>query len=286
MFHELSNVMGAVHNLAFMRTAHASGDVSSTELNAVMDMAHSDIMSLLHATSDFRRDFNANARMAVEQQGRGRVRQVRNRRRGIDPVQLARFRETATHVYSEAEGLRRVSETPAPVTERLDALDAIINAQIAAQRTAQRQADHQRQVNSYRVFRPRTPSNSPPPRRVPAAARVAAPKTKAIKQSEMDAVMPDVCGICIDEYTRANSVLTCCGHSFCMSCYTNAAQHAATNPDRTKRKMKCPMCRKESPKLTIYRARKAPVRRVLAVAVAGAAPETEAQAEANVVVVA
>jgi hypothetical protein len=101
-------------------------------------------------------------------------------------------------------------------------------------------------------------------------------KSKAIKKDDLDVIMPDVCGICLDEYTRANSVSTCCGHNFCVSCYTSAAEHCKANVLREDRKMKCPMCRKESPKLTIYRARKTPVRRV---------PDVVAVAEADAVMV-
>ena len=85
------------------------------------------------------------------------------------------------------------------------------------------------------------------------------PKSKVVKQTELDDVMPDVCGICLEQYTRANSVSTCCGHSFCSSCYTTAVEHASNKPQREERVMKCPMCRKVSPKLTVFRARKKPV---------------------------
>jgi hypothetical protein len=238
MFHELSNVMGAVHNLAYMRTANLSGDVSSAEINAIMDMAHDDIMSLLHATNDFRRDFNANTRI-VRQQERPRVRHVRNQRERADAVRGAMT-------------LYEVEPVHEPPNATLAALDAIIDDEIARRR-------------------PRPPAPAPAPARAPVVM-----KSKAIKKDDLAVIMPDVCGICLDEYTRANSVSTCCGHNFCVSCYTSAAEHCKANVLREDRKMKCPMCRKESPKLTIYRARKTPVRRV---------PDVVAVAEADAVMV-
>jgi len=200
MFHQLSNVMGAIHNLAYMRTVHASGNVSAASIDAVIDMARIDIMNLLESTSEFRLNFNAHTPALRNQAppARVRVRHVRNQR--------------------ERHAIL-AQPAPAPVAHDGGWLDA---------------------ARPVVIFKP---------------------KSKAVKQSELEVVMPDVCGICLEEYTRANSVSTCCGHSFCSACYTAAAEHAAANERRCDRKMKCPMCRKVSPKVTVFRARKTPVRR-------------------------
>ena len=240
MFHELSNVMGAVHNLAYLRTTHAAGQTTDAAMECFIDQARDDIMSLLQSTSEFRRAFNAQSRI-----------------------------ERATHVRYVRNQRERAAAVPvAPVAVAPVAVAPIIYA-------------------AETLF-----ENAPPPggrrRQRPLAAAAAPaplkkPKTKAIKVSQLEEVMPDVCGICLEEYTRANSVSTCCGHNFCVSCYTSAAKHCAANSQREDRKMKCPMCRKESPKLTIYRARKTPVRRPVEPQVE---PEPEpVVAETNILIV-
>ena len=247
MFHELSNVMGAVHNLAYLRTTHAAGQTTDAAMESFIDQARDDIMSLLQSTSEFRRAFNAQSRI-----------------------------ERATHVRYVRNQRERAAAVPvAPVAVAPVAVAVAVAPIIYAAET---------------LF-----ENAPPPggrrRQRPLAAAAAAPaplkkpKTKAIKASQLEEVMPDVCGICLEEYTRANSVSTCCGHSFCSSCYTSAAEHCAANSQRKDRKMKCPMCRKESPKLTVFRARKAPVRRPVQPPVEPEPEPVVAVAETNILIV-
>ena len=238
MFHELSNVMGAVHNLAYLRTAHAAGQTTDAAMESFIDQARGDIMSLLQSTSEFRRNFNAHSRI-----------------------------ERATHVrYVRNQRERAAAVAVAPVPVAPVAVAPIIYA-------------------AETLF-----ENAPPPggrrrQRPLAPAPLKKPKTKAIKACQLEEVMPDVCGICLEEYTRVNSVSTCCGHSFCSSCYTAAAEHCAANSQRKDRKMKCPMCRKESPKLTLFRARKAPVRRPVQPVVEPEPEPVVAVAETNTLIV-
>jgi len=227
MFHELSNVMGAIHNLAYLRTAHAAGQTTDAAMESFIDQARGDIMSLLESTSEFRRDFSAQTRIARTT----RIRYVRNQRERVPaPVPVAPIVYAAETLFENA----------APVVRRR--------------------------------HRPIAPAPAAP-------AAAPAPKTKAIKASLLEEVMPDVCGICLEEYTRVNSVSTCCGHSFCRSCYTAAAEHCVG------RKMKCPMCRKESPKLTVFRARKTPVRRPVQPPVEPEPEPVVAVAETNILIV-
>jgi len=78
-------------------------------------------------------------------------------------------------------------------------------------------------------------------------------KSIALKKTELDAVMPDSCSICMENYTRVNSVTTSCGHAFCKGCYD---VHEQTGLSNRMLKVRCPLCRTETPKITEYRARK------------------------------
>lgn len=85
-------------------------------------------------------------------------------------------------------------------------------------------------------------------------------KAKALKKSELDAQMPDSCGICLEVNTRVNSVVTDCGHGFCKACWDQFIESVRSKPLQEDRRMKCPMCRKPGPKCTEFRSRKTPVR--------------------------
>ena len=85
-------------------------------------------------------------------------------------------------------------------------------------------------------------------------------KTKALKKSELDAQMPDSCGICMEVNTRAKSIETECGHGFCKECFDQYIDSIRCKP-RGERRLNCPMCRKFGPKCTEFRERKTPVRK-------------------------
>ena len=78
-------------------------------------------------------------------------------------------------------------------------------------------------------------------------------KSVAVKKMDLPKKMDDPCCICMDEYTRVNSVTTSCGHAFCKGCYD---QHEETGLASPTRKVCCPICRSINPKITEYRARK------------------------------
>jgi len=103
------------------------------------------------------------------------------------------------------------------------------------------------------------------------AGRIKKPVSKALKKSDLEAMMPDDCGICLEKNTRINTASTCCGHHFCVACYDSMVAHSISQ----NRRISCPMCRKVSPQITVFRARKTPVRKprnpVLPVMESGAA---------------
>jgi len=87
------------------------------------------------------------------------------------------------------------------------------------------------------------------------------PKTIALKKSELEAQMPDSCGICMEVNTRANSMVTECGHGFCKTCFEQYIESIRAKPTSSERELRCPMCRKVGPKCTEFRSRKTPVRK-------------------------
>jgi Ring finger domain len=86
------------------------------------------------------------------------------------------------------------------------------------------------------------------------------PKIKALKQIELEAQMPDSCGICMEVNTRGNSVVTECGHGFCKECFDQYIESIRMKSFH-ERELRCPMCRKVGPKCTVFRLRKVPVRK-------------------------
>jgi NAD-dependent SIR2 family protein deacetylase len=96
---------------------------------------------------------------------------------------------------------------------------------------------------------------------VPTIPRVAKPKSKALKKSELNVLVPDDCGICLEKSTRIQSVDTCCGHTFCKTCFDSYRASVLAKPTRTERVIKCPLCRKVNPKMTEFRERKAPTKK-------------------------
>ena len=100
---------------------------------------------------------------------------------------------------------------------------------------------------------------------VPVAEPVVIPKippplSKVIRKRDLDVVMGDDCGICLDKETRRNTVSTCCGHHYCKTCFD-----ALVESCREVRVLKCPICRKENPRITLFRARNPPTKKPVVV---------------------
>lgn len=106
-------------------------------------------------------------------------------------------------------------------------------------------------VDTYQA--PHTPPFPPPAveARVIPNARRNRRKSKALPKAEIDKAMEGPCSICFEPYTRADSVSTCCNHHFCKTCYGSHEKSVVRGKLVT-----CPMCRKENPVVTEYRARK------------------------------
>jgi hypothetical protein len=83
---------------------------------------------------------------------------------------------------------------------------------------------------------------------------------RALKRSELVATLPDECAICIEKYTKSNSVETSCGHTFCKECYDVHEKTSLEKPV-VNATVACPLCRVVNPRITEFRSRKTPVRR-------------------------
>lgn len=128
---------------------------------------------------------------------------------------------------------------------------------LAAQRE---RAQHARAVAQNTVDLTVTPARVQPVDRIFQVTGLTKLKTKALKKSELEAQMPDSCGICMEVNTRANSIETECGHGFCKACFDQYIDSIRCKP-RAERRLNCPMCRKFGPKCTEFRPRKAPIRK-------------------------
>jgi len=89
--------------------------------------------------------------------------------------------------------------------------------------------------------------------------RIPKPKSKVLKKTELTRLMENDCGICLDKTTRIHTVDTCCGHTFCKTCFDSYRISVMARPED--RIVKCPMCRKVNPKITEFRERKAPTKK-------------------------
>ena len=135
------------------------------------------------------------------------------------------------------------------------------NAAIRLRRHQERLAAQRARSQQARVV----PAPAPAPRVQPVnrmfpVAGLTKLKCKALKKTELDAQMPDSCGICLEVNTRANSIVTDCGHGFCKTCFDQYIESIRLRP-RQERQLSCPMCRKFGPKCTEFRGRKPPVRK-------------------------
>lgn len=141
------------------------------------------------------------------------------------------------------------------------------NSQLRIQRHQARLAEQRERARQVRqqAQQPAPVTVHPPVERQPRATK---PKSKALKRSDLEALMSDDCGICLEKTTRILTIDTCCGHSFCKTCYDAYRVSALTRERRADRVVKCPLCRKVNPKITEFRARKPPTRRATAAAAA------------------
>jgi hypothetical protein len=189
------------------------------------------------------------------------------------PLQNNRFTEELTNLqtsYGEMVTLRGIE---ALESERRAAYERMMNQlALLSIRVGDLYLEYRSTVrNGERTapvrFRATTPPYPPPTtvpvspvaesrssRRSASVLRLRPHASKVISVRELQAQMPDPCSICYEPYTKANSVTTCCQHSFCSACYaSHETAHVSRNPNT---QVSCPLCRKKNPKVTEFRSRK------------------------------
>jgi len=72
--------------------------------------------------------------------------------------------------------------------------------------------------------------------------------TRTLPRAVIETNCANACAICIEIPKKIDSLTTECGHEFCKGCYHNWFNSRNGNKC-------CPTCRKENPKVTIYKAR-------------------------------
>lgn len=105
-------------------------------------------------------------------------------------------------------------------------------------------------------LRPQSPP-SPPPRQLtgPLTAPLRAEtrrnpleKTVTISKAAFDANCTESCSICLETHKKGDSIQTECNHEFGKQCFNNWMTARASNH-------KCPTCRKETPRVTMFKTR-------------------------------
>ena len=95
-----------------------------------------------------------------------------------------------------------------------------------------------------------------PPKKV--QAKIIKPKVKIIGKKEMNIPLKDVCGICLENHEKLDSILTCCNHEFGKICFESWSSCCK----KSGKIVKCPLCKKENPCTTSFKLRKSPIKKV------------------------
>lgn len=106
-------------------------------------------------------------------------------------------------------------------------------------------------------LRPQSPPMPPPPIRLtgPMTAPLRATerrnpleKTVTISRAAFDANCTESCSICMETHKKGESIVTECNHEFGKECFTRWINARNSNH-------KCPTCRKERPRITLFKTR-------------------------------
>lgn len=78
-------------------------------------------------------------------------------------------------------------------------------------------------------------------------------RSKTVKVSETDSVLPDVCGICLNHHKKIDTLMCQCNHLFGKECFNGWKRICR----KSKKNASCPTCRETVTLVTNFRARKA-----------------------------
>lgn len=77
-------------------------------------------------------------------------------------------------------------------------------------------------------------------------------KTKAIPTTELETILPDNCGICLQQHTKGDTLTCSCTHSFGAVCFNAWMKICKTHNNG----VSCPYCRSKVDSIMSYRAKK------------------------------
>lgn len=191
---------------------------------------------------------------------------ITNRREDLNALEVL---QPAFHRMSEARndlwGVIRcelpenvITEAFQDFIERIDILRRVAQEQFTIhihdvrRRARERRFHVQEEEEAIRIRIQQENMNTLPLQQQPQPWRRAR-VTRALKASDVNALLPDDCSICLEKYTKVNSVNISCGHTFCKPCF-NA--HEKVCYEKTIPIVQCPMCRNVNPIITEYRPRK------------------------------
>lgn len=80
-------------------------------------------------------------------------------------------------------------------------------------------------------------------------------KVKTLCREEMESILPDVCGICLDNHMKKETIICCCNHTFGRECFKNWKKICNIN----KKDLTCPSCRQNITHITKFRIRHQPL---------------------------
>jgi hypothetical protein len=80
-------------------------------------------------------------------------------------------------------------------------------------------------------------------------------KVKTLSREEMTSILPDVCGICLDNHMKKETILCCCNHTFGRECFNNWKKICNSN----KKHLTCPSCRQNITHITKFSIRRQPI---------------------------
>ena len=77
-------------------------------------------------------------------------------------------------------------------------------------------------------------------------------KSKTVKTLETDSILPDACGVCLENHKKIDSLTCNCTHQFGKECFNKWKNIC----HKLKKNTPCPICRTTVNSITLFRARK------------------------------
>lgn len=124
--------------------------------------------------------------------------------------------------------VRRLIQAPAPPLQDLETGNPLLEAHVP---------------------RARVPRE---PRAPPVVIDKIIKKSKTVKTFETDSILPDACGVCLENHKKIDSLTCNCTHQFGKECFNKWKNIC----HKLKKNTPCPICRTTVNSITLFRARK------------------------------